>query len=262
MVSTDLTLGVPVPSELAVSVAVARRAGLDIDERLTVTSGGTPVAPDEVEDLHGTRMHRFRADPGLLTLRYEATVLGRAVPDVPEARDLIGYLRPSRYCESDLLAATAWAEFAGLSGRPLLDAVSSWVGTRLAYVPGSSRSTDGAVSTLLARQGVCRDYAHLCVALLRARDVPARVASVYAPGLLPMDFHAVCEAYVDERWLVVDATALAPRGSMLRIATGRDAADTAFITTLSGQADLLEIALTATVDALPADDLTAAAQLG
>ena len=130
------------------------------------------------------------------------------------------------------------------------------------YVPGSSLPTDGAVRTLLARQGVCRDYAHLCVALLRASGVPARLVSVYAPGLDPMDFHAVCEAYVDGMWCVVDATALAPRSSLVRIATGRDAADTAFMTVVSGHADLIDVVVGAVVDALPDDDMMAATQLG
>ena len=82
----------------------------------------------------------------------------------------------------------------------------SWVGTRLNYVPGSSDPIDGAVDTLLAGPGVCRDFAHLVVALLRAVNVPARVVSVYAPGLYPMDFHAVAEAFVEGQWRVVDAT--------------------------------------------------------
>ena len=140
------------------------------------------------------------------------------------------YRRPSRYCESDTPGPTARAEFGGLAGRELLAAVSSWVGSRLAYVPGASAPTDGAVQTLLDRQGVCRDYAHLVIALLRALDVPARLVSVYAPGLSPMDFHAVAEACVDGAWHVVDATTLAPRSTLLRIATGRDACDTAFLT--------------------------------
>ncbi len=262
VVSADLTLGVRTPSDLVLSIAPARADGLDIDETLTLAQDGRAVTAAEIGYLHGTRLHRVRVAAGRLTIGYRATVLGHAAPDAPEDRELIGYLRPSRYCESDVLAPTAWAEFAGLSGVALLDAVSSWVGTRLDYVPGSSLPTDGAVRTLLARQGVCRDYAHLCVALLRARGVPARLVSVYAPGLEPMDFHAVCEAYVDARWLVVDATTLAPRASMLRIATGRDAADAAFLTTLSGQADLLDMELTATVDALPSDDLTEPVQLG
>lgn len=102
--------------------------------------------------------------------------------------------------------------------------MSSWVGTRLNYVPGSSDPIDGAVDTLLAGERVCRDYAHLVVALLRAVKVPAaRLVSVYAPGVYPMDFHAVAEAFVEGQWRVVDATLLAPRQTLVRIATGRDA---------------------------------------
>jgi hypothetical protein len=81
-----------------------------------------------------------------------------------------------------------------------LEKVSSWVGTRLNYVPGSSDPIDGAVDTLLAGNGVCRDYAHLVVALLRAANVPARLVAVYAPGLSPMDFHAVAGGFVDGQW--------------------------------------------------------------
>ena len=98
---------------------------------------------------------------------------------------------------------------------------------------------------------MCRDYAHLVLALLRARDVPARLVAVYAPGLSPMDFHAVVEAWVDGEWRLLDATGLAPRASMLRIATGRDAADTAFLSVHHGQADLLTMSVVAVVDALP-----------
>lgn len=158
----------------------------------------------------------------------------------------------------------AHAEFAGISGAAaLLAAVSSWVGTRLRYVPGSSGPTDGAVQALLRRQGVCRDYAHLVVALLRALDVPARVAAVYAPGLEPMDFHAVAEAAVDGHWRVVDATLLAPRSGLVRIAAGRDAADTAFLSMYGGAATLLGSAVTAVLDGdLPADDVTRLVTIG
>src|SRR6202034_389044 len=106
----------------------------------------------------------------------------------------------------------------------------------------------GAVETLLLRQGVCRDYAHLVVALLRALDVPARLTAVYAPGLQTMDFHAVAEALVDHQWRVVDATLLAPRASLIRIATGRDAADTAFMSSYGGAVELIETQVTAVSD--------------
>ena len=141
--------------------------------------------------------------------------------------------------------------------------MSSWVGTRLAYVAASSRSTDGAVTTLLARQGVCRDFAHLVIAILRSCDTPARLAAVYAPGLSPMDFHAVAEAFVEGQWLVVDATGLAPRHAMLRIATGRDAADVAFLTSAGCCVDLSRLEVAATTDgSLPAEDPVLPVQLG
>jgi transglutaminase-like putative cysteine protease len=120
-------------------------------------------------------------------------------------------LRPSRYAEADKFfgfAATEFAQYA--DSATLLERVSSWVGTRLDYVPGSSDPIDGAADTLLAGAGVCRDYAHLVIALLRALNMPARLAAVYAPGCEPMDFHAVAEAFVDGEWRVVDATCLAP----------------------------------------------------
>lgn len=102
---------------------------------------------------------------------------------------------------------------------------------------------------------MCRDYAHLCVALLRGLGIPARLVAVYAPGLAPMDFHAVAEAWIGDAWRVVDATTLAPRSTLVRIATGRDAADTAFLTVVSGRADLVDVEVTAVADLLPADDL-------
>lgn len=110
------------------------------------------------------------------------------------------------------------------------------------------------MGTLLARQGVCRDYAHLVIALLRALNVPARMAAVYAPGLSPMDFHAVAEAFIDGSWQVVDATRLAPRQSLLRISTGRDAADIAFLTNHWANLTLLDLQVLAIVDELPTDD--------
>ena len=137
----------------------------------------------------------------------------------------------------------------------------AWVNQRIAYVSGSSTGTDSALNTLLARQGVCRDFAHLSIALLRALGVPARLASVYAPGLSPMEFHAVCEALVDGTWWVVDATQLAPRRSLLRVATGRDAADTAFLTSLGAPVELTAIEVTAVADVFVLDNQSELVQL-
>ncbi len=258
-VSARLVLQVADPAEVILQLAVAGLAGADGEDELTVRREGETVATSELAMPEGGRAHLLRLTPGQVTVDYRAAVRGAvAQPELQEA-DRIVFLRPSRYAESDRLAAVARSEFTGIgAGAGLLAAVSSWVGTRLTYVPGSSRPTDGAVETLLQRQGVCRDYAHLVIALLRALDVPARLAAVYAPGLEPMDFHAVAEALVDGHWRVVDATLLAPRASLLRIATGRDAADTAFLSAYGGPVQLVSTEVSAvTGGPLPDEDVTA-----
>ncbi|MEO7352558.1 MAG: transglutaminase-like domain-containing protein [Marmoricola sp.] len=254
-VSCQVELDVRERAELVWSVAVARGPEL-ASEYLSITVGGRPVEVTELGVDDGGRLHVCTAPPGRLVLSYSADVAGLAPPATVDPVDDIDYRRPSRYAESDELGPTAWAEFSTLEGKELLDAVSSWVGTQLYYVSGSSRPTDGATQTLLLRQGVCRDFAHLVIAMLRARNVPARLVAVYAPGLSPMDFHAVVEAAIDGRWYAVDATTLAPRGTLVRISTGRDASDTAFLTVQSGRAELVTVNVTATaVPDLPQDNL-------
>jgi transglutaminase-like putative cysteine protease len=263
-VNAHLEIEVHEQLEMILQLAVPDMPGTSLREILTITRDGKSLAVAEVVIPGGGRAHVLTVRPGRVLVQYQATVEGRAaVPEVTRA-DRLTYLRPSRYAESDQLVAVAHAEFAGLSGAPdLLAAVSSWVGTHLRYVPGSSGPTDGAVHTLLRRQGVCRDYAHLVVALLRALNVPARLAAVYAPGLEPMDFHAVAEAAVDGCWRVVDATLLAPRASLVRIATGRDAADTAFLSTYGGAATLVVTEVMAVLDGeLPDDDVTRLMAIG
>lgn len=250
-------------TSMAFSVAVARNAGYSsVDEVLEVTADGEPVAITPVEDLHGGILHTLTLEqPAELELNYRAEVSGTATPAEKDDADLIRYVRPSRYCESDRLLPSSYALFGSMQGGELLSAVREWVSGNLSYVSGSSRHTDGATDTLLSRRGVCRDYAHLVISLLRAKDVPARLVSVYAPGLTPMDFHAVVEAWVDGAWHVVDATGLAPRTNLLRIATGRDASDTAFLSTVGGSLTLDTLTVTATAGTLHDDDGTSLVQL-
>jgi transglutaminase-like putative cysteine protease len=233
-----------------------------VSEQLVVSADGRPLEAVEVE-LDGTvggRYQLVRAPAGELTVHYEASAVPNA--DRQPARaglldpETVAHLRPSRYCPSDTLLAFATAELAHLpEGTERAAAVAGWVFERIAYDLGATAPLDGAVETLLSGRGVCRDFAHLTVALCRALEIPARLAAVYAPGLSPMDFHAVAEAQVDGEWQVLDATRLAPRGSLVRIATGRDAADTAFATTLHGHAELVGSEVWAVVDGeLPADD--------
>lgn len=243
-------------SEIELQVAVARVPGLDVAEQLTVLNQGRELEVREVGALHDGRQHVVTLPAGLTIIDYAATVHGRAQAPVLEALDLSTYRRPSRYATADTFGGFAASEFGHLTDQELLPAVSSWVGTRLQYAPGSSGPSDGASETLLSGAGVCRDYAHLVITLLRALGVPARLVAVYAPGCDPMDFHAVVEAYVGGGWYAVDATALAPRAALLRIATGRDAADTAFMSTIRGNVTLNFCGVSAVADdGLPDDDL-------
>ncbi len=255
VVTSSVSLDVLAPASLELQVAVA--GPLPHDEHLRVTLDGRPCGLRVLATAARGRLHALHVGAGRLEVSYRAAVPAQARPVPLEPLDRSTFLRPSRYAESDRLAAVASAELGGTDDPAgLVRAVAAWVGRRLSYVPGSSSGTDGAVDTLLAGEGVCRDYAHLAVALLRARDVPARLVSVYAPGLSPMDFHAVVEAVVDGAWVVVDPTLLAPRRGLVRIATGRDAADTAWLSSYGGQVELRSLEVTATVDGdLPADDL-------
>ena len=260
-VTSHLELDIRGSTNMVFSIAAAQGSAVT-SEDLSFVLDGEPQRATELTDHRGTRLHTFIAGPGRMTVDYSANIAGRSDAATPVDLDLVTYLRPSRYCESDSLTPTARSEFAGIKGYDLLHAVTLWVWNKLRYVPGSSLPTDGAEQTLLARRGVCRDYAHLVIALLRALDVPARMVAVYAPGLSPMDFHAVAEAYVDGAWWVVDATRLAPRQSMVRISTGRDAADTAFLTNHWADLMLTNMRVLAIVDELPTDDGTELVQLG
>jgi transglutaminase-like putative cysteine protease len=254
-------------SQLAFMVAAARVGGLHVDETFEARLGDDLLPHTRLEDPEHGVTHLVATPPtttagATLTATYQASVEGDPAAAAAEAAhdggdlERLSYLRPSRYAESDRLVAMARSEFDSMRGVELLNAVAQWVHDRLAYVPGASRSTDGAVETYLARAGVCRDFAHLVVALLRALDVPARLVSVYAPGLSPMDFHAVAEAWVEGGWHVVDATRMAPRQSLVRIATGRDAADTAFLSAYGAAVRMgkLNVVVAIKEGDLPVDD--------
>jgi transglutaminase-like putative cysteine protease len=240
-------------TEMVFSIAVSAHWAT-ASESIDCVLNGVPQQSTELVDARGTRLHSLIAGPGRLVVDYAATV--EATPAIAPLNELdrVEYLRPSRYCESDVVTPTARSLFPTQTGHELVQAVRDWVSKNLRYTPGVSSATDGAAHSLLTRRGVCRDYAHLTIAMLRAKDVPARYASVYAPGLSPMDFHAVAEAYVDGAWWVVDSTGLAPRQSLVRIATGRDAADVAFLTNHWADLFLQNLVITATADVLPIDD--------
>jgi transglutaminase-like putative cysteine protease len=227
-VTAELDLDLAASIDLIFQISAASTLSL-AEEELAFSQGDRPLAATEIAGPTGSRLHRLSAGPGALSVRYRAVARATETTPAPDDLELITFLRPSRYSQSDELFAQARRQFRGLAGSELLAAVSDFVASSVAYSPGLSLGTDSAVTTLATGQGVCRDYAHLVVALLRAMDVPARYVACYAPGLRPMDFHAVAEAWLDGAWWVIDATRLSNRRSLMRIATGRDAADCAFL---------------------------------
>ena len=246
-VGSDLIYQVNQPTSFLFQIAVAdnphqprREESITIDpeQELEACSIG----------LLGNRTHRLLAQPGQFTLRYRATVdLTQDVADtselqeVPHAQlpaEVLPYLNPSRYCESDRLLQYAWDEFGQLEpGHGRVAAIADWVNANLAYTSGSTGPTSTACDVLLQRQGVCRDYAHLSISFCRAIGIPARYVAGYAVDLQPPDFHGFFEAYLSDAWYLFDATKLAPVSGFVRIGAGRDAADLAFAT-LIGSATL------------------------
>jgi transglutaminase-like putative cysteine protease len=265
-VGCSLTFVVTDPVRLALQIAPADSAGTISAEHLDLAldPGGTATVIEVAAD-HGGRLHVVDAETGILSLTYSATLTRAALRPAEGAvehpqitRAAIEGIRPSRFCPSDALGGFAVTEFGDAVHEPpghVASRVAAWVFERLAYVSGASDALDTAIDTLVAGSGVCRDYAHLTIALCRALGVPARLAAVYAPGISPMDFHAVAEVLTPAGWQVFDATRLAPRTTLVRIATGRDAADTAFADTLRGAAELVASDVYASTDGgLPDDD--------
>ncbi len=176
---------------------------------------------------------------GELSLRYHAIVeVDRQLPDLAtlvaaQPHELPGetveYLMPSRYCPSDLFGNFVAAEFRELAGGPLVQAIRDWIEANFSYVPGSSTSETTALDSYVRREGICRDFAHVLIALVRAAGMPARIASVYALGVRPPDFHAVAEVFVGGAWHLIDPTGMARPDAMAKIGVGRDAADVSFL---------------------------------
>jgi transglutaminase-like putative cysteine protease len=187
------------------------------------------------------RFLRANVAPGHFSIRYLAAVdLDAPVVD-PNADltplavlppDVIPYVLASRYCEAEALFGLACNEFGNLSpGFAQVEAVCRWIRANIVYRVGTSVATTTARDVLANRAGVCRDFAHLAIALCRALNIPARFVTGYTryedP---PQDFHAVFEAYLGGGWQRFDPTELAPIDSIVRIGTGRDAGDVAFAT--------------------------------
>jgi transglutaminase-like putative cysteine protease len=200
---------------------------------------------EQVEGAPPNRHLRLRCEPGKLVVGYEAIVdvvhhfeLPSDVPEVPIAQlpaDVLKYVYPSRYCQSDRLVSVAMSEFANMApGYERVEAIRQWVQSRTQFQVGSSHPGTSALETYESCVGVCRDFAHLMITMCRALNIPARFATGIDygadPALGPTDFHCYVEAYLGDRWYLFDPSGISPRMGLLRIGTGRDASEVAFAT--------------------------------
>ncbi len=239
-VRSQLNYEVKQPSTFVFKIAAATTQHQSVDSEQFIYDPEVQFSSNQT-DLEQNRIYRAQVNPCNLTLTYEASVqtstrIGDNI-DAPESQphelppEVLPYLNPSRYCESDLLGRFAIEEFGAVNrgyGRVLT--ICDWVNDHLDYVPGATGPTTTAADVILSRNGVCRDYAHLAISLCRGLGIPARYVSGYACNLQPPDFHGFFEAYLGGQWYFFDPTRLASVDGLVRIATGRDAADTAFAT--------------------------------
>ena len=187
----------------------------------------------------GNRLVRFAVKaPGQIKVGYKALVDNSFEltdfrdADVMEAAELdqsiLPYLYPSRYCQSDKLYRLAHNLFGRISSPfEQVMALTAWINKNVEYLGGLTNAQTSAFDTVTEQAGVCRDFAHLGIALCRALTIPARYFTGYAYSLKPADFHACFEAYLGGEWVLFDATNLVPLNGLVKIATGRDAAETA-----------------------------------
>ena len=199
----------------------------------------TPIA--EYTDALGNLCQRIMAGPGEFAVRCSCRVETAEVIDVNPAAEFVPgqwlpetvlqFLLPSRYCQSDLLGGLASSIVANpATGYQQVESIRRWLHGHLTYTYGHSNASTSALDTAQTRTGVCRDFAHLGIALCRSLNIPARMVVGYLYRLDPMDLHAWFEAYLGGRWYVFDATQAEPRGNRIAIAYGRDAADVALVT--------------------------------
>lgn len=243
--NTTITLvyEVSAPSTFILNIQpVDTRHQTVLRESLAVDASDAPPALTQA-DSGGNRLLRFEACAGTVKVDYRATVDLRHRFDPPaELHELpvatlpdtvLPYLLASRYCESDKLMSFAWSNFGSVEpGYARAQAIAQWVRQHVSFAVGASQWTTSAMDTFEQRRGVCRDFAHLMIAVCRALNMPARFVTGVDYGadaaLGPPDFHAYVEVFLSNRWYLFDPTDISPTTGLLRIGTGRDAADVPF----------------------------------
>jgi transglutaminase-like putative cysteine protease len=238
----SLVYHVPSPMPFVFNVEAASFIGQTIQQEQLSTEPPLPVERWTMPET-GNRYLRVLAQTGDLRLRYDAEVVleprvedPATVIEVLAAKlpfEVMTHLYPSRYCQADKLVRFAHSTFSNLApGYHRVNGICNWIRENVEYQFGISDALTSAFDTVTERAGVCRDFAHLAIALCRAMGIPARYVSAYAWRLEPPDFHAVIEAYLQGSagagWYLFDPTRMSAPDGLVLIGIGRDAADGAF----------------------------------
>ena len=236
-VFSELEYQVKMPSSFIFNIQLSRTSSqVVIEEFITIDPY---YQMEEFTSQDGrTRFTRLQVkEKGTFKISYSAIVdshykiidESQEMNNVPVAKldaDVIPYIFPSRYCQSDKLQKLANKEFGKIENTYIkVLAINDWIFNNVEYLSGSTDSGTSALDTISERAGVCRDFAHLGIALCRALSIPARYFTGYAYKLNPPDFHACFEAYIANDWILFDPTKLVPLNGLVKIANGRDAAD-------------------------------------
>ena len=255
----DMHFYLPAPLAYVAQLRVhpSRAAALLEPDPLHIEHSAGPVESHEYMDGYGNICTRFFAPAGQMRLWASTVIEDSGLPD-PVARDareiptqdlpneVLCFLLNSRYCEVDLLSSIALELFGGYApGWDRVQAICDWVQKKVTFNYGMTRPTKTALDVFTERVGVCRDFQHLAVTLCRCLNIPARYAAGYlgdirVPLRLPMDFSAWFEVYLDNQWWAFDARNNTPRIGRILMATGRDAADVAFLTSF-GQSNFVSM---------------------
>jgi transglutaminase-like putative cysteine protease len=236
----------PTPMILNLNVHFTRVSDLVGRDDLIVD----PAVPMQAyRDSFGNWCTRIVAPAGSIRLSADAIVNDSGLPDVfvPSAQQVLVqdlpeetllFLLGSRYCETDRLSEMAWNLFGQTpTGWPRVQAICDYVHHHIAFGYEHARMTRTALEAYYDRTGVCRDYAHLAIALCRCMNIPARYCTGYLGDIgvpksdAPMDFAAWFEAYLGGAWYTFDARNNTRRIGRVLMARGRDAADVALSNT-------------------------------